>query len=465
MMYPLVRELAADGIPVAMTCRVLRFSKQTFYQWRRNPVPQRDWDDAHLTNAAWDAHHDDPAFGYRFIADELHDAGLSAGENRVWRLCFQQGRWSVFSRKRPSARLRSRHHEHWGLYWGNYWCNYWCGLLDDGFNLPNPCPPSNSTRRGPRIPCEAWPVSDIRAHGRPHWGVLRRTGHTETSNQTEGPSVSTFQRILNMASQALDKNGQPSSDGAGKSDWRGMVRTVADKVTGDTRPPTHAAPRRPAVSPIGDSATPVVSAEDRAAISRYDYLLKTAQPEQLEQVHRDAFARLSLAQREEVNAQLRAELPAGEYPASSSPNDLARSATRGEAHNPGFLRKIFATPSGRGAAGAGIGAVAGVGLGAAGGLLAAVAGGAVLSDVAAPLLEQAANLGVDFETIAGSFDGGIGELTGGLEGGLGSLTGGLEGVTGGASEYATGLGDQLSELGSNFEIPGLSGLGKLFGRE
>ena len=192
--------------------------------------------------------------------------------------------------------------------------------------------------------------------------------------------MSTFQRILNMASQALDKNGQPSSNSAGKSDWRGMVRTVADKVTGDTRPPTHAAPRRPAVSPQSDTAAPVVSAEDRAAISRYDYLLKTAQPEQLEHVHRDAFARLSPAQREEVNAQLRAELPAGEYPASSSPNDLARSATRGEAHNPGFLRKIFAKPSGRSAAGAGIGAVAGVGLGAAGGLLAALY---VLSDFGA----------------------------------------------------------------------------------
>ena len=35
MMYPLVRDLAADGIPVAVTCRVLGFSKQAFYKWRR----------------------------------------------------------------------------------------------------------------------------------------------------------------------------------------------------------------------------------------------------------------------------------------------------------------------------------------------------------------------------------------------------------------------------------------------
>ena len=104
MMYPLVRELAVDGVPVTVTCRVLRFSKQAFYQWKRNPVSQRDWDDAHLTNAAWDAHRDDPAFGYRFIADELHQAGLTAGENRVWRLCSQQRLWSVFAKKRGLTR-------------------------------------------------------------------------------------------------------------------------------------------------------------------------------------------------------------------------------------------------------------------------------------------------------------------------------------------------------------------------
>jgi hypothetical protein len=83
MIYPLVRELAAEKIPVAVTCRVLGFSKQAFYKWQAQPVSQRDWDDAHLINAAYDIHHDDPAFGYRFIADELRERGLNAGENRV----------------------------------------------------------------------------------------------------------------------------------------------------------------------------------------------------------------------------------------------------------------------------------------------------------------------------------------------------------------------------------------------
>ena len=100
MRYPLVLDLAADSIPVAVTCRVLGFSKQAFYKWRKNPVSQRDWDDAHLINAAMDIHHDDPAFGYRFIADELPGRGIRAGENRVARLCSQQRLWSVHSRKR-----------------------------------------------------------------------------------------------------------------------------------------------------------------------------------------------------------------------------------------------------------------------------------------------------------------------------------------------------------------------------
>ena len=33
MTYPLVRDLAADGIPVTVACRVLGFSRQAFYAW------------------------------------------------------------------------------------------------------------------------------------------------------------------------------------------------------------------------------------------------------------------------------------------------------------------------------------------------------------------------------------------------------------------------------------------------
>ena len=101
MMFPLVRELTADRVPVAVTCRVLGFSKQAFFKWRKDPVLQRDWDNAHLTNAAVAIHADDPAVGYRFISDEIEaESGIAASERRVWRLCSEQRIWSVFSKKR-----------------------------------------------------------------------------------------------------------------------------------------------------------------------------------------------------------------------------------------------------------------------------------------------------------------------------------------------------------------------------
>jgi len=88
MIYPLVHELASDGIAVTVTCRVLGFSTQAFYQWKAHPVTARDWEDAHLINAAIDIHRADPEFGYRFITDGLDASkGIVASENRVARLC------------------------------------------------------------------------------------------------------------------------------------------------------------------------------------------------------------------------------------------------------------------------------------------------------------------------------------------------------------------------------------------
>ena len=99
MMYPLVRDLAAEGISVRLTCRVLGFSTQAFYKWCQSPCSQRDLDDAYLTNAIVDTHDDDPEFGYRFISDELEAAGHVVGERRVWRLCSQNKVFSTTVRK------------------------------------------------------------------------------------------------------------------------------------------------------------------------------------------------------------------------------------------------------------------------------------------------------------------------------------------------------------------------------
>ena len=99
MTYPLVRDLAAEGFDVRLACGVLGFSTQGYYRWLASPVSRRDLEDAYLTNALVDAHRDDPAFGYRFLADELAHAGVRVGERRVWRLCSTQRLWSTTVRK------------------------------------------------------------------------------------------------------------------------------------------------------------------------------------------------------------------------------------------------------------------------------------------------------------------------------------------------------------------------------
>lgn len=70
MTYPLVRELATDGIPVAVTCRVLKIARQPNCRWLNLPVTDADLAAAYRATALFDAHRDDPEFGYRFLLDE-----------------------------------------------------------------------------------------------------------------------------------------------------------------------------------------------------------------------------------------------------------------------------------------------------------------------------------------------------------------------------------------------------------
>jgi putative transposase len=85
---------------------VLGFSTQGFYRWLSAPVTDREWSDAHLFNAIYDIHGDDPEFGYRFIADELEAAGLRACENRVHRLCSMQQVFSTTIRRKRGMGTR-----------------------------------------------------------------------------------------------------------------------------------------------------------------------------------------------------------------------------------------------------------------------------------------------------------------------------------------------------------------------
>ncbi len=99
-MYPLVKELAADGIPVVVACRVLKLARQPYYRWLHHPVGDRELAEAYLANAVFDAHVDDPEFGYRLLADEARQAGHPCCDRTVWRVCVTNQWWSAFGKKR-----------------------------------------------------------------------------------------------------------------------------------------------------------------------------------------------------------------------------------------------------------------------------------------------------------------------------------------------------------------------------
>ncbi|MDF2580239.1 MAG: cation-transporting ATPase [Microbacterium sp.] len=305
--------------------------------------------------------------------------------------------------------------------------------------------------------------------------------------------MGSLNRLFDLAAKALDSSGSQAASGSQASasgrDWRAMVRDVAGAVSGEPRsatPPTASGVWTPPASPApgvgltppaapgvdvtppaahgvgitppapsasaapGGAATP--TAADRAAIARYEYLLQTSDPHQVEAIHREAFARLTAQQRAQVQAGMRSELRPSEQPRTAEAPELARAAARTEALRPGAMAGLLARVSRSGRAPRGGGMAKSAALVGAGGLLGAVAGAAVVSAVAAPLLAQAVATGIDFDAIAGAVD--LDAIAGGVDlGGAGDLVSG-------AGEAVSGIGEQLS----NFEIPGLGGLGDLFGR-
>jgi putative transposase len=95
-----VNELSAGGIPVAVTCRVLKLARQPYYRWLANPVTDGEVAEAYRANALFDAHRDDPEFGYRFLVAEAGDAGELMAERTAWRICSANGWWSAFGKRR-----------------------------------------------------------------------------------------------------------------------------------------------------------------------------------------------------------------------------------------------------------------------------------------------------------------------------------------------------------------------------
>lgn len=105
MMYPLVRELAADGIPVVVSCRVLKLARQPYYRWLKTPITRADLTEAYRANALFDAHREDPEFGYRLLADEAaFEHGEQMADRTAWRIASVNGWWSAFGKKKARGK-------------------------------------------------------------------------------------------------------------------------------------------------------------------------------------------------------------------------------------------------------------------------------------------------------------------------------------------------------------------------
>lgn len=113
-------------------------------------------------------------------------------------------------------------------------------------------------------------------------------------------------------------------------------------------------------------APATIRSEDQIAVERYRYLLRTAPPDAVEEVHAEAFATLTPQQRRLVFEELSRHAAAADRPACGDPRTLARSATRSELRQPGFLERTFGSDSrDAGLGGALLDTVAGVVIGSA----------------------------------------------------------------------------------------------------
>lgn len=101
-MFPLVRELAAQKIPVAVTCRVLAVSTSGYYEWKDRPLSQRAVADQKLTTLITEIYMASRrSYGSPRIHAELREKhGICVGRKRVSRLMKQVSISGIKKRRR-----------------------------------------------------------------------------------------------------------------------------------------------------------------------------------------------------------------------------------------------------------------------------------------------------------------------------------------------------------------------------
>lgn len=108
MTFRLVRDLAAEGVPAAVACRVLHVSESGYHAAKSRPPSRRETADKALTATLHEIHRDSRGtYGVRRVHAELRlGRHLTIGHGRVERLMRQAG-------------LQGVHHRRWRRSGGN----------------------------------------------------------------------------------------------------------------------------------------------------------------------------------------------------------------------------------------------------------------------------------------------------------------------------------------------------------
>ena len=166
--------------------------------------------------------------------------------------------------------------------------------------------------------------------------------------------------------------------------------------------------------------------DDEIAVERYQYLLRTAPPETIEQVHTEAFGKLTPEQRDLLFRQLSENASPSERPANAEPATLAKAATRAELQQPGTLARSF---GGQGQGGMSFGSMVGSSM------LGTIAGYVIGSAIVSA-----------FMPMDGGADAAAGGDTGGDAGGAEAATADASGADAGA-DSGGGFGDFGGDFG------------------
>ena len=102
MTFRLVQELAADGVRVAVTCRVLRVSTAGYYEWRERPASLRAVADEALSARIREIHATSRgSYGVPRVHAELRlGCGVRCGRKRVARLMRSAGLQGIYVRRK-----------------------------------------------------------------------------------------------------------------------------------------------------------------------------------------------------------------------------------------------------------------------------------------------------------------------------------------------------------------------------